>query len=102
MMVPPIPPAMFGATPATAEWMERHCNPQALNTFSMPALLQGAGQALPKTFILADGWDASPFRHFARLAEQDPAWQTATLSGGHGLMMDQPRELSELLHGLSR
>jgi pimeloyl-ACP methyl ester carboxylesterase len=96
MLMPPLPGELFGATPATSAWMQRRCNPQALATFTTPVLLGGAAAALPKTYILADGWNPSPFRHFAAQARA-AGWDCVTMPGGHGLMMDAPDALAEVL-----
>lgn len=96
MMIPALPGELFGAPPAIAEWMRRRCNAQPLATFTAPVLLSGAGASLPKTYILADGWNPSPFRHFAAKAAA-AGWPCHTMSGGHGLMMELPDALAALL-----
>ncbi|GAC1629470.1 MAG: alpha/beta fold hydrolase [Nevskia sp.] len=100
MMVPPLPGALFGATPATQAWMERHCNAQSLATFAMPALLGGAGAAVAKSYIVAEDWRPSPFQYFAVRAEQ-AGWPLTRMAGGHGLMMDSPEALAAVLLALA-
>lgn len=100
-LVPPIPGAMFGQTPATTAWMERRCNPQSLATFQCPALLAGAAAAIPRTYISADGWQPSPFQAQAAAIDGQPGWQLERLPGGHCLMMDMPAELSARLAALA-
>ena len=97
MLMPPLPGALFGASPATDAWMQRRCNAQALATFTNPVLLSGAANATPKTYVLADGWDPSPFRYFAARCGEHPHWRVLKMAGGHGLMMDSPAALAEVL-----
>lgn len=100
-LVPPIPGAMFGQSPATAAWMERQCNAQSLATFVWPALIGDAIQAIPRSYILASDWQPSPFHAEAARHDGKPGWTVQRIAGGHGLMMDQPAELAALLATLA-
>jgi len=69
-MMQPIPAEMFGILEANRPWVERRCVPQALATFEMPVLLSGGGDAISeRVYILADNWDPSPFRYFAKAVD---------------------------------
>ncbi|ASJ73843.1 alpha/beta fold hydrolase [Granulosicoccus antarcticus] len=97
-MMPPIPAEMFGIAEKNRPWVDRRCVPQALATFEMPALLTGKAQAVAnKVFILADGWDPSPFRYFAEKYASDPSWQVVKLPSSHDVMVDLPEELAKEL-----
>lgn len=100
-LVPPIPGALFGQTPGTTAWMERQCNAQSLATFQWPVLLQGAADAIPRSYIVADDWQPSPFQAEAARREGAAGWTLDRLAGGHCLMMDSPAELSALLAKLA-
>ena len=65
----------------------------------MPLLLSGAGDSIKnRLYILADGWDPSPFRYFAAKAESAPGWRTVKLPCSHDVMVDMSKELAaELL-----
>ena len=94
----PIPAEAFGIRVENRPWVERRCVPQALATFEMPVLLTGAGAAVrSRTYILADGWDPSPFRHFARKLEGQPGWRVAKIASSHDVMVDEPRALADEL-----
>lgn len=95
----PIPAEAFNIKPENRAWVERRCVPQALATFEMPILLTGAGAAVKeRLYILADGWDPSPFRHFAAKVEGQPGWRVTKIPSSHDVMVDMPRELaSELM-----
>jgi hypothetical protein len=49
-------------------------------------------------YILADGWDPSPFRHFASKVEGQSGWRVIKMPCSHDVMVDMPGELAaELL-----
>jgi hypothetical protein len=50
-----------------------------------------------RLYILADGWDPSPFRYFAQLYEGKPGWEVKKLPCGHDVMVDMPKELAAAL-----
>ncbi len=102
-MMAPIPAEMFGIKVENRAWVERRCVPQALATFEMPLLLSGGGNDTVKrrVYVLADGWDPSPFRHFAKLYEGQPGWSVAKLPCSHDVMVDMPDALAERLATLA-
>jgi len=82
-------------------WVDRRCRAQALATFESPALLTGSYQKVPqRLFILADGWDPSPFRHFAGQVDGKPGWKLTKLPTSHDVMVDMPKELADELTAL--
>ncbi len=95
MMIPPIPGSVFGANAQTDAWMQRRCNAQALATFTMPLMLHHP-ISLPRAYILADGWQPTPFVNIAASA-QKAGWPVVTLKGGHCLMMDNHAGLADAL-----
>ncbi|HLK80039.1 MAG TPA: hypothetical protein VKT99_00890 [Xanthobacteraceae bacterium] len=69
-MVAPLSAEMFNVRPERLDRVNRRCMPQALATFEMPILLSGRAEAIKRRiFILADAWDPSPFRFFAKKYE---------------------------------
>jgi hypothetical protein len=90
---------LFGVKPENRAWVDRRCIPQPLATFEMPVLLTGAGASVSeRLYILADGWDPSPFRHFAARVDGKPGWHLTRMPCGHDVMVDMPLELAaELL-----
>jgi pimeloyl-ACP methyl ester carboxylesterase len=95
--VPPIPAAVFNVNAADRAWVDRQCTMQSLATFQQPVLRTGeplaAGQV---TYVLATGWEGSPFGQFHALAQQ-AGWGSITLDGGHDLMLDKPAEVQQIL-----
>jgi hypothetical protein len=86
---------MFNVSPANREWVNRRCVPQALATFEMPVLLSGKIENVKRRlYILADGWDPSPFRYFAKKYVGAPGWEVIKLPSRHDVMVDLPNELA--------
>lgn len=101
-MMAPIPAEMFNVQQDKRAWVDRRCVPQALATFEMPLLLTGAGASVAaRVYILADGWDPSPFRYFAARCEGQPGWSVARFPCGHDVMVDMPQELAAELMKLA-
>jgi len=97
-MMLPRPAEAFNVAPAHRAWVDRRCVPQALATFEMPVLLTGAGaQVTQRLYILADGWDPSPFRWYAARLENTPGWRVIRFPCGHDVMVDMPVELANEL-----
>jgi pimeloyl-ACP methyl ester carboxylesterase len=98
-LMQPIPAEMFNIAQANRERVDRLCRPQALATFEVPLLLTGGGDKIAnRLYILADGWDPSPFRYFAANCEKAAGWRVVKLPCSHDVMVDMPKELAaELL-----
>ena len=65
--------------------------------FQWPALLHGPADAIPRSYIVADNWQPSPFQAEAARYDGATGWTLDRLPGGHCLMMDSPVELSAVL-----
>ena len=98
----PIPAEVFNVAQANRAWVDRRCRPQALATFEMPLLLSGGlAQVKQRLYILADGWDPSPFRHFATKVAGQPGWRVSKLPCSHDVMVDLPKDLAKELLALA-
>jgi len=101
-LMQPIPAEVFNVSAAHRAWVDRRCVPQALATFEMPMLLKGGvNPAVKRLYILADGWDPSPFRHFATKFEGKSGWDVIKMPCGHDVMVDLPNELAQQLQQLA-
>ena len=101
-MMQAIPAEVFGIAPANRAWVDRRCVPQALATFEMPLLLSGDhAKVTRRLYILADSWEPSPFRHFAKKHEASAGWRVTKLACGHDVMVDMPKELAAELQTLA-
>jgi len=95
--VPPIPAEVFNVNAKDREWVNRQCTMQPLATFQQPLRLTGAiHQIRNVTFILATGFEGSPFPPFYERAKT-LGWKTLTVSCGHDVMLDMPDTLSRAL-----
>jgi pimeloyl-ACP methyl ester carboxylesterase len=100
-LMQPIPSEAFNITQGNRAWVDRRCRPQALATFESPLLLTGKHAQVPqRLYILADGWDPSPFRHFAKQVDGKAGWKLTKLPSGHDVMVDLPKELATELTAL--
>ena len=95
--VPPIPAEVFNVNAHDREWVNRQCTMQPLATFQQLIKLRGRVDAVkPVTFILATGFDNSPFPPFYERAKAK-GWKTLTMACGHDVMLDRPEELTRVL-----
>jgi pimeloyl-ACP methyl ester carboxylesterase len=98
----PVPAAAFNVAPKNHAWVDRRCSPQPLATFESQILLTGRGSAIEdRLFILAEGWDPSHFRYFARQSSGKAGWRVSKVPCGHDVMVDMPVELANLLMTLT-
>ena len=94
--VPPIPAEVFGVNANDLEWVNRQCTVQSLATFQQAITLKGSAATIPTTFILANGWNGSPFPLFGERAKAK-GWTTLSIPCGHDVMLDRPEELTRTL-----
>ncbi|UCE31228.1 MAG: alpha/beta hydrolase [Burkholderiales bacterium] len=101
-MMQPIPAAMFNIAAQNQAWVDAKCVPQALATFEVPLLLSGGiDHVRQRHYILADGWDPSPFRHFAAKYDGADGWTVTRMPCSHDVMVDMPDELAAYLARLA-
>jgi pimeloyl-ACP methyl ester carboxylesterase len=99
--VPPIPAEAFNVNANDLEWVNRQCTMQSLATFQQVITLKRKVDAVtPTTFILASGWNDSPFSVFHERA-QAKGWKTLTIPCGHDVMLDRPAELTSALRDIA-
>jgi len=95
--VSPIPAEVFNVNANDREWVNRQCTMQPLATFQQPIKLSGKVDAVRHaTFILATGFENSPFPAFYERAKAK-GWKTLTMPCGHDVMLDRPEELTRVL-----
>jgi pimeloyl-ACP methyl ester carboxylesterase len=99
---PPIPSEVFSVNARDRAWVDRQRTPQSLATFQQPLQLTGAIEQIENvTYILATGWDHSPFPQFYQKAKAK-GWKTLTMACGHDVILDKPEELAEVLLAVMR
>jgi pimeloyl-ACP methyl ester carboxylesterase len=95
--VPPIPAAGFNVNAKDAAWMNSQCTMHPLAAFQQPLQLSGKmGVVKDVTFVLATGYDGSPFMPSYERAKAK-GWKTLSLACGHDVMLDMPGELTAIL-----
>lgn len=100
--VPPIPAEVFNVNPVDLAWVNRQCTMQPMATFQQAIKLSGRPDAVKNsTFILASGWNDSPFPPFCDRARAK-GWTTITIACGHDVMLDRPEELTKALLGVAK
>jgi pimeloyl-ACP methyl ester carboxylesterase len=94
---PPIPAEVFNVNAGDRDWVNRQCTMQSLATFRQPLKLTGQLESVKDvTYVLASGWDGSPFHVFYAQAKAK-GWKTVSLDCGHDVMLDRPEELTTIL-----
>jgi len=48
-------------------------------------------------YILAAGYEPSPFQQFGARFKDDRGWQFVSIACGHDVMVDRPQELADVL-----
>ena len=94
--ITPIPAAAFAVNAKDAAWVDAMCVKQPLATFEQKLAL--SGRKVPKrVYMLAAGWEPSPFQQFGARYKDDRDWQFVSFDCGHDVMVDQPQDLAAAL-----
>jgi pimeloyl-ACP methyl ester carboxylesterase len=100
-LVSPIPAAVFGVNAADAAMVDGLCTKQPYATLTEGLRLTGArDRVVKKAYVLAAGWEATPFPVFAEKVKDDPEWAYYEVQCGHDVMLDDPERLAEILQEL--
>jgi pimeloyl-ACP methyl ester carboxylesterase len=95
--VPPIPAEGFNVNAKDAEWVDRQCTMQPLAAFQQPLRLSRKIDAVKDvTFVLATGYEGSPFMPSYERAKAK-GWKTVSVACGHDVMLDMPEEVTTIL-----
>ena len=80
------------------EWVESMLTPQPIGVSLQPIELTGAREKVKnKAYILATKYNNPPFVDCYRKLKDNPLWQVYALHCGHNVMLDMPKELTEIL-----
>jgi pimeloyl-ACP methyl ester carboxylesterase len=94
--VPPITAEAFNVNAADRAWVNAQCTPQPLATFRQRLRLNRTIPASKVTYVLATGYENSPFPPFRELAKKK-GWSTVNVACGHDVMLDRPDDLVRIL-----
>jgi pimeloyl-ACP methyl ester carboxylesterase len=76
---------------------ERRRKPHPIGSFLQALRLTRAKKEMPRLFVYATGWDATPFTAQYERLRDDPAWQVHTLDCGHDIIKEKPDEVFDML-----
>lgn len=86
----------FGVAEKDAAWVKRRLTPMPVACLNETLRLTGAYRTVPRKLYIT-GSGAGRFRAISDRLKADPSWRTASLVGGHDLMIAAPGPLSKLL-----
>lgn len=97
--VTPAPPASyFHVNDKDSAWVNSKTTPHPTRCFTQKLKVTGAYQSIAKKlYIRAPMFANKGFDQALERCRADSAWQTATVSCGHDVMIDQPAELATML-----
>jgi pimeloyl-ACP methyl ester carboxylesterase len=96
--VPPFSAAFFAVNERDRAWVDSQCTSQPLATFSEPVRLTGAvDQVKRKGYIRAAAYNSPNFLKAMKRASAKQGWKIHEMPCGHDIMLDMPKELTELL-----
>jgi pimeloyl-ACP methyl ester carboxylesterase len=75
--------------------------PHPIGSFLQALHLTRAEKPMPRLFVYATGWSATPFTAQYERLRDDPAWQVHTLACGHDVINEKPDEVFEILTGMA-
>ena len=76
--------------------------PHPIGSFLQALHFTRPEKQMPRLFVYATGWSATPFSAQYERLRNDPAWQLHALACGHDLINEKPDEVFEILTGLAR
>jgi pimeloyl-ACP methyl ester carboxylesterase len=76
--------------------------PHPLGTFVQALRLAKPAPSVPRIFVYASGWSATPFTPQYERLRDDPAWTVHTLACGHDVVNAAPDEVFAILTGVAR
>jgi pimeloyl-ACP methyl ester carboxylesterase len=97
--VTPAPPASyFHVNDKDAAWVQGKLTAHPTKCFTQKLKVTGAYQSIPKKlYIRAPLFASKGFDQASERCRADKSWQTATVTCGHDVMIDQPEELAATL-----
>ncbi|WP_444941290.1 alpha/beta fold hydrolase [Microbulbifer sp. ZKSA004] len=96
--VAPSPAIDFGVNIQDQAWVDRRCVDHPLGSFEQPIQLQGLWKQVARhRYIYASGWAPGIGRPFFERAQRELGWETINLPCGHDVMLDMPKELTQIL-----
>jgi hypothetical protein len=97
--VTPAPPATyFHVNEKDVAWVQSKLTAHPTQCFTETLKVTGAYQSIPKKlYVRAPLFVQKSFDEALERCRADKSWQTATVTCGHDVMIDQPAELTAML-----
>ena len=76
--------------------------PHPIGTFLQALELSGPQKDMPRVFVYASDWDATPFTAQYQRLQEDPAWTVHSVASGHDLVNIVPDEIFAILTDVAR
>ncbi|MBV9462367.1 MAG: alpha/beta hydrolase [Bradyrhizobium sp.] len=73
------------------------CRPHPIGSFLQALHLTRTEKPMPRLFVYATGWSATPFTAQYKRLRNDPTWQVHTLGCGHDVINEAPDQVFEIL-----
>jgi pimeloyl-ACP methyl ester carboxylesterase len=81
---------------------DRRRRPHPIGTFLQALQLAGAQKEMPRVFVYATGWDATPFTAQYQRLQEDPAWIVHSVASAHDLVNIVPDQIFTILMEVAR
>jgi pimeloyl-ACP methyl ester carboxylesterase len=91
-----------GLTVLPRDGVDPRCRPHPLGTFVQSLRLTRPPPKLPRVFVYATGWSATPFAAQYQRLRTDPAWGVRTIACAHDLIRHAPDETFDILTETAR
>lgn len=76
---------------------DRRRRPHPIGTFMQALQLASPQKEMPRVFVYASDWDATPFTAQYQRLQEDPAWIVHSVASGHDLVNIAPNEIFAIL-----
>ncbi len=88
----------YGLEGADLDWVDSLLTPQPIGVSLQPIKITGARDRIArKAYILATGYNNPPFVAAHGALKHDPSWRLFELPCHHGVMIEMPAELAQIL-----
>lgn len=91
-----------GLTVESPAGRDRRRRPHPIGTFLQALHITRTARPMPRLFVYATGWDATPFTAQYERLRDDPAWEVRTVACGHNVINEAPDEVFEILTQVAR
>jgi pimeloyl-ACP methyl ester carboxylesterase len=91
-----------GLTVLPPEGRDARCRPHPIGSFLQAMRQTRAAPQVPRVFVYATGWDATPFTEQYQRLRNDPAWTVHTLDCGHDVINAAPDEIFAIVTDVAR